>query len=142
MTCIAYDHKKKEISVDSLATVGDGSQRWGMVTKFCDMPDGSRAFACGDLAAAEDVFASLKTSQTPDADNYKDCTIVVVRHDGSVWEYDGPTPLRITKSWAWGSGDQFALGALFMGASSRDAVAAAIKYSTSCGGKIHTFKTR
>lgn len=50
----------------------------------------------------------------------------------SVVDFDAPY-------FAWGSGEPFALAAMWMGADASKAVEAAIAYDLGCGGKVMTF---
>lgn len=141
MTVIAYDHKAKTISVDSLVTQSD--IRSGRVTKFIHLPTGGMAFGAGAWASVKRIFAALMAAETPDYDDFAEVTIIVVDEKGKVWEMDGsPQREPITKSWAWGSGWRLALGALKAGASSDEAAKIAAELDTSCGGPVHTFSTK
>lgn len=66
--------------------------------------------------------------------------VLVIRRDGKVFSYDGVVhPYEIDGEFhARGSGSAFALGAMEMGASARQAVEAAIKWDTGSGGTVQT----
>lgn len=139
MTVITYD--RKSISVDSLVTSGD--IRYGSTDKFIELPQGGFAFGCGGLGAIKSIFMALLESETPSPEHFQDSCIITLDKDGRVWEQDGSAHKeRVMRPWAWGSGQQVALGALSAGANSRQAAEIAAKFETSCGGKIHTFNTR
>ena len=88
------------------------------------------------------IFDQLKRSETPDPDMFTDCTLILVR-GGNVYEMDGsPDREKVTRSWAWGSGRELALGALMAGADSATAAGIAAKLDVYCGGPINTFQTR
>lgn len=136
MTVIAYDGQS--MSVDSLLT--DGDLRAGMVRKFRHLPDGSVVFCTGNWDAAQTIFDALERGEVPDASLFSDATIVTLDARGQVWEQNNyPRKSRIAKPWAWGSGGDLAIGALYAGASSRQAAQIAAKLDTACGGKIWTF---
>lgn len=140
MTVIAYDHKRKTISVDSAQSCGE--LRCGKVTKYVHLPDGGMAFGAGMWTNIKRIFAALAKSETPDYDAFSECTIILVRN-GAVWEMDGsPTRDKVQRSWAWGTGKEVAIGALYAGASSDDAAGIAAKFDVYCGGPINTFQTR
>jgi len=140
MTVIAYDHKRKTISVDSAQSSSD--VRCGRVTKYVHLPDSGMAFGCGDWTSIKRIFADLQQSETPAYEAFENCTIILVR-GGRVWEMDGsPTREEVKKSWAWGTGREFALGALYCDATSEAAAQIAAKFNIYCGGPISTFKTR
>lgn len=140
MTVIVYDHKRHEIAVDSACT--GGSIRFGNVTKFVELPDGRLALGCGTLANVKLIFDALKAGETPDTAWYEDTCIVMVE-SGRVYACDeSPYRDETKRSWAWGTGMEVALGALYMGATAEQAAQAACKYVNTCGGPVHTFKTR
>lgn len=140
MTVIAYDHKRKEISVDSRLTSEDILV--GKVQKFAHLPDGGIAFVCGLWESARRILNCLSQSKTPDDSDFSDVTVIVAQQ-GKVYTL-GAGGIRelVQKSWAWGSGRDVALGALAVGATSAQAANAAAQLCLSCGGPIHTFKTR
>ena len=140
MTVIAYDHKRRTISVDSAVTAGD--IRAGKMTKYVHLPDGGMAFGAGSWVQIKRIFAALKQSETPEPDLFTDCTIILMRN-GNVYEMDGsPDREKVTRSWAWGTGRELALGALLAGADSATAAGIAAKLDVYCGGPINTFQTR
>lgn len=138
MTVIAYDHKRKTISVDSLQTQGD--MRAGRAKKYTHLPDGGMAFGAGTWSGIKRIFMALEKSETPPAEDFADCTIILVR-GGKVYELDGsPTPERVMKSWAWGCGKPYAIGALLAGATSEQAAKIAAELDVYCGGPVNTFE--
>lgn len=140
MTVIAYDHKRHEIAVDSACT-GEGI-KFGNVTKFIELPDGRIAVGCGKLASVKQIFDALRSGDTPDNSWFEDTCVVLVE-DGHVYAMDeSPYRDEYKRTWAWGTGMEVALGALYMGATAEQAAQAACKYITTCGGPVHVFKTR
>lgn len=67
-----------------------------------------------------------------------DCSILVVPPRGhlQLWDENGGFEPLVTSFYSIGSGAEFAMGAMSAGASAREAVAIAIKWSPTCGGKI------
>lgn len=57
-----------------------------------------------------------------------------------LWDYNGGCEPVILPFFAIGAGSEFAMGAMSAGASAREAVAIAIKWSEHCGGKITTMR--
>lgn len=72
----------------------------------------------------------------------KGCSLIVIKGPRNVWKYESsPYPFLFeAKYCAFGSGDQVALGALYMGATAAEAVQAAIIYESNCGCGIDELK--
>ena len=68
-------------------------------------------------------------------------TRLIVATASGVWSYETePFPLHVEDSvYAWGSGRDFALGAMAMGATARQAVEIASRYNIHCGMGIDEF---
>jgi hypothetical protein len=67
--------------------------------------------------------------------------LVVVRPDRTVTmyeQYNVPLPV-LEPFWAWGSGRDFAIGALAMGADAREAVEVAIQFNIDCGFGVEAY---
>lgn len=143
MTTIVYDHKAKQIAVDSRATssgliTSDNEQKWHKADDgrlwflsgcfsdydllFDSFKDGDRAF---DLPAIPDAVALV----------VKDGTVYLrgVTDKGEAWTQ------KLTGSRCIGSGGSFALAALDFGCSAYDAVKYASKRDVYTGGKIHVY---
>lgn len=138
MTIVVYNHKTKEIGSDSMSCVGD---------TVCPDPaqklyrvQGGWIGVAGSLVDAWRLLDHINGEDSvnltgllvsaiylPDK-GYASC--LYVSADGCLKED------ILKSSWAVGSGAPFALGALSVGASTRDAVKAGIKYDISCGGKV------
>lgn len=142
MTCIAYDKKGGTISVDS-RTSGKGHIYTDKTIKFIHMDDGGIAFFCGSWAKVLEIKQKMREGEDWKLAVDDNVTVVVSYPTGRVEEFrDSQYGHLIDDSEAWGSGDNYALGALFAGATSERAVKAAIRYHGTCGGKVHTFKTK
>ena len=133
MTTIAYNHKDKEIAVDGQATSGNTVVSTS-TKKLHRITHGWAAFA-GELGCVEghDVV---------NLDRIQGEIIGLVMYDtGQVFEVHINATGRVhmyklTTDYAVGSGREYALGALYAGASAKDAVKAAIKYDIYSSGKI------
>lgn len=141
MTVIAYDHKRKTLSVDSLFVSGE---RKSYGSKFRVLDDGRVIVFAGDAKEGRKAAMAIEAGLAPTLAAIASCTIVVLytkgRQKGQVLMYDdNPEYERVTKTDAWGTGSDFAMGALDAGATSEEAVKIACKRSASCGGKVHTF---
>lgn len=85
------------------------------------------------------IVRELSNGREPDEDLYNKTYVVHLDLKGRLWLYEDNEPQRVRKFDAWGSGESYALGALSMGATAKEAAQVACKHSTTCGGKIHTF---
>lgn len=134
MTVIAFDGVN--LAWDSRVTTGD---RKATRKKHRQLKDGRTIVAAGvlsNLTKARRLLDGNGLPELPEA--LVEETSIIVFDNGKVWAYDeGSEAVRITHSDAWGSGCEFALGALFTGASAWWACKAACKHSSTCGGKIH-----
>lgn len=65
---------------------------------------------------------------------------MLVMPNSSVWLYEDTDLIKLRKQpfYAVGAGAPIAMGAMEQGATAREAVKIAMKYSTSCGGQITT----
>lgn len=139
MTTIAYNHKDKELASDSQGTAGDIVVP-GQYTKLVRVEEGWAAF-CGS-ANDVPVYTKILNGESPEGDYTKlGNGVIVVPDKGSPYNFwfdslGNPTKEKLSGSWALGSGREFALGAMAVGASAKDAVMAAIKYDIYSGGKV------
>lgn len=143
MTCIAYDHKTKTLAVDSQFTSGGDRISYG--EKF-NVGENYVAVFAGDTISGHKALALLKAGESPTVALIEKCTVVIMytrgRKAGQVYVYDDASePRRVKRIDAWGSGSDYAVGALSAGASAYEAVQIACHYSATCGGKIHTFNS-
>jgi len=141
MTTIVYDHKNRQIAVDSRMTKNSGF--------YNDCFDkikfkGSLLFAmCGstcDLDYFIDNYEKYKRTGLDDA--ILDCSGIMVR-DGKVYNVfvheDIFNEDVLICNEAYGSGAQLALAALDFGCSAKDAVEYAATRDIYTGGKVHVF---
>lgn len=94
---------------------------------------------CGKWIELRRIVRELSEGREPDEDLYGDTLAIHLDVHGKLWLYEDNDPQPVKAKEAWGSGRDFALGALSMGATAAEAVKIACKHSTTCGGKIHTF---
>lgn len=126
MTTIAAKASTGEIAADSMVS-GDDSfylvekLRRGKVSAYG---------ACGDWDKILKFYQVLEFGGDLDSDT--DVTVLELRHDG-IWVYESTIiPARIKNDfWAIGTGANFAIAAMHMGASPREAVAISCLYDTS-----------
>lgn len=136
MTTLAY--RDGVLAADTLVTAGDG--RMGYAQKARRI--GSLLYAgCGSAGLIDRLEAWLRSGAKGEHPELKDgsreaSVYVFMPDDMVLWFHgDGATALR-SEYWAAGSGGDYALGAMAMGATAEQAVQAAIKHSTGSGGDI------
>lgn len=151
MTTIAWDGNK--ISVDSMATKGGVQKNILKVKRFGELPGledikrfgvnqkGPFITCCaGGITDWYEVIDWLVgNSDFPDG---VECETVVVSQRQLLSFESSPIPIIENRKeiHAWGSGAQFALGALASGADAREAVKVAAKYDAWTGGRIYTME--
>lgn len=137
MTVIAWDGKT--LAADKMACAAGYGYT---VTKVHRLRDGAIVAFSGDGDGAMALLAWLNAAQNPVAypeqqkDN--DTSALVVKPDGSVWSYGKtPYPQRIEcKSYAMGHGRDFALAAMHLGKSAKEAVEVACALDVYCGNGV------
>jgi hypothetical protein len=137
MTTIAWDGKT--LAADSQATTSSGTRC--RTAKIVRSSKGFVAAGAGSLNAVTPwlrwVLAGMPPEKQPDtlADS---STILIVDPRGRAFTFEG-SPVRLPlrdKIWALGSGADFALGAMAMGADARTAVKVACRFDVYSGGRI------
>lgn len=134
MTTITF--KDGVLAADSQAT--RDNTRTGFATKLFRLDDGERAALLGcaaDAYALLDWYRAGKDRPQPEA---KEGSLVVVEAGGEIMIYqDGyHQPAPTAPFHAWGSGMDFALGAMWAGASAKEAVEIAVGLDTYSGGPV------
>jgi len=143
MTTIVYDHKAKQIAVDSRSTnsgmiVSDEDIKWLQDESGClwflsgcladtdlllhSFKDGDRAF---DLPEIPDAIAMIMRNG--------DAFLRGVTDKGEAWTQ------KLSCNRSIGSGSSFAIAALDFGCSAKEAVEYAAKRDCYTGGKIHVY---
>jgi ATP-dependent protease HslVU (ClpYQ) peptidase subunit len=142
MTIIVWDHRVGKLVADKQATQGDLVRP---VTKIRRIRDHLCA-ASGDWDAAQEMFKWFEDGASADTVppflRHKDdwVAFLVVTPDKRVLKYErSPYPMDYTETceidgwYAFGSGRDFAIGALAAGVGVVEAVGIANKYCTGCG---------
>ncbi len=143
MTTIAYNHKDKELAVDSQATSGDLAT--SITTKKIHRIDGAWVAFCGSLVVVEEFIWALDKDVANLGSLTDEISGIVMYDTGSVYNvFINPlgrvVKLKINENFAAGSGRSIALGALYVGATATQAVKAAIRYDIYSSGRIITKK--
>lgn len=141
MTCIAWDGKT--LAADKMScSVGYGYT----VTKIHRLATGGIVGFSGDGDGAMALLAWLNSLREvaayPPGQKDNDTCALLIEWNGSVWSY-GKTayPQRIEcKHYAMGHGRDFALAAMHLGKSAREAVEVACALDVFCGNGIDTLE--
>lgn len=141
MSVIAWDGKS--IVADKMMT-NEGMQ--SIATKLFKLNSGEIAAFTGDLCeglALIDWYNNgHKKEDWPEFQTMENFTrMVVATSDGIVFYDQLPVAVKIQdKFHAWGSGRDYAMGAMSMGATAMEAVEIACKHSIHCGNGVDSFK--
>lgn len=69
------------------------------------------------------------------------CRLIVITKQGVIEYEQYPAPMRFEGAYmAWGAGRDFALGALAMGATAKEAVEVACRFNNSCGMGVDVYE--
>lgn len=143
MTTIVYDHKARQIAVDSMTTSS------GLITsdheqKRCQEELSNIWFLSGRISDYDLLFDAYKDSDRAfDLQAISDAIALFVR-DGSVFlrgvtDKGEAWTQKLTHSRCIGSGSSFALAALDFGKSAKEAVEYAMTRDIYTGGKVHVY---
>jgi hypothetical protein len=138
MTILVYSKKQKQVCVDSLVTTSGGFKAYRK--KFLELDD-KVIFYTGDVRCGAAGMRRIADGKPPTQKQLDACDFLVFdKASGSAVIYgDTDEPEAVTESRAWGSGADFAHGALFIADDALRAALAACEFSNTCGGKVHTF---
>lgn len=143
MTTIVYDHKAKQIAIDSRYTA-NGTISADNGKKFTVLDDESVFFFAGKKADYPNLVRFFTGELGSNHEWIPECGAFMVK-DGAVYE------CAVTKegepwkddmtdsSWSTGSGGKFALAALDFGKSAKEAVEYAMTRDCYTGGKVRVF---
>lgn len=138
MTTIAY--KDGVIACDGRATAGD--MIVSDVTNKAWVRGDVTFFGAGEVGALEQAFAAWPSKTNSDIGEWE----ALVSDEDGLWlcGCDGETVFRISHDpavpYAIGSGMPYALTAMDMGGTAKQAVKMAAKRDTGTGGKVRTYK--
>lgn len=143
MTCVAWDGKT--LAADKRATCSGMASTTTKIRRSAR--DGALLGWTGNQDAgellAEWYEAGADKTKWPEFQKDKEdwCRLIVVNGDGA-WYYETkPVAVRVEDPFmAWGSGRDFALAALHLGKTAREAVEVACIFDTGCGNGIDTLE--
>lgn len=141
MTVIAWDGKT--LAADKRFTNAGHGSTGRKVFSF----NGKIVACCGDADGAAEMFIWYRDGANPEkfparGRHEKDWTLmVVVDMDGLSYYERTPYPIHNEDSyWACGSGRDYALAAMYLGKTAREAVEVACHFDNMCGNGIDELK--
>lgn len=143
MTVAAYDGRS--VAIDRQVTNGNLRRRG---QKWLRLRDGSLVFWTGAEASAIAVAhwcdRGGDPAAWPECQRGDDWANVMLLHGGALYHFETePHPVRIRGRFAaWGSGRDFAIGAMDRGASATEAVRVACRHDVNCGMGVDAFDLR
>ena len=136
MTTIAWDGQT--LAADRMASIGNSKSV--CIKKIHELKGGGYAAAAGHAGAGALMFRWLDHEAVVGDYPLTDpelCTVIVITEDGQLLQYDGPLPVKLDAPfYAIGSGRDFALAALHLGKSAKEAVEIASELDQSTGNGI------
>lgn len=143
MSVVVWDGKT--LAADKQGTICDMKVK---TTKIKRLPGGEILAWVGTqengLALANWFVNGCKPEEWPECQKGDDWTRLIVVIKGKAYEYE-QLPIRQCVEGtphAWGSGRDYAIGALAMGATAAEAVKVASRFSTTCGLGVDAFVVR
>ena len=142
MTTISYNHKDKEIAVDSRTTAGDTIV--SDTTNKVDVVDGKTFITSGTVG--EDIKLIEAYLSNSDQNIFLDANAIVI-DKGEVFkigmtEENGLWVNRLNYSFAMGNGWQWAMAAMDFGKTAKQAVEYAKTRDIYTGGKVRVIKVK
>lgn len=142
MSVVVYDGKS--LAADRQITIGDLRV---MGSKMRVIIEGGKVLAWtghqdSGLAMARWYQAGARPEHWPDCQKGENWSRLIVAHyDGfHCYEHTPEKLILDVPFMAWGAGRDFALGALAMGATARQAVEVACRFSVMCGGGVEAYE--
>lgn len=137
MTCIAWDGLT--LAVDRQCTSGSNKFATNKLFKV----EGCLVAICGDIAVALQCVEWLSTGDGKWPPKKGDNVELVVIRDGDCYVYESDCrgfPIQVEGAYACGDGKDFALAAMHLGKSAREAVQVAAALCPSVGMGVNTAK--
>lgn len=143
MTTVVYNHRDGELAAESRVSQ-EGTLYDDTCNKLVRLSFGWVGWM-GDITDVSLLVFALEDNDADIDGSLIHCTGIVMPDKGVAYEATFDSMGRIhkyplKKSWAIGSGNRYALGALHAGASAKQAVQAAIAYDLFSGGTIRVKK--
>lgn len=142
MTTIAIT--ATEIAADTLSMFGD--MRHALDERKIIVRDGHIFAMCGFFAPFESIInwylAGHDVGKVPEKSGDWNFIVITKNQKAISFASDLPYPITLELPVCFGSGDKYAQGALDVGASASDAIAAAIKRDPQSGGHVQVVRYR
>lgn len=140
MTCIVWDGKT--LAADKRVSFGTSISTTTKIHRINGMLVGCAGGAAQGASCIQWVRDGMDRSQYPDAQKEDSCSLLIIHPDGAIHYYSKtPDPLAIEcKTFAIGSGSEYADAALYLGKTAIEAVEVAIALDSGCGNGIDTLE--
>lgn len=142
MTVVAWDGKT--LAADKMGDAGGLKRTTTKIRRF----DGGLFGSAGSASRGAEILAWIEAGADPEKvpsfqlspEDYQ--SVMVVRNDGTAWIYGcSAHPFQMEDPFhAIGSGRDFAIAAMFMGAGARMSVEVACQFESGCGMGIDTLE--
>ncbi|HEX5126493.1 MAG TPA: hypothetical protein VFW00_07110 [Rhodocyclaceae bacterium] len=138
MTVICWDGKT--LAADKRVSFGTSISTTTKIHRINGMLVGCAGVAANGASCIQWVRDGMDRSQYPAVQKDDPCSLLVILADGTIHYYSKTAdPLVIEcKTFAIGSGSEFADAALYLGKTAREAVEVAIALDSGCGNGIDT----
>lgn len=140
MTCIAWDGKT--LAADKRVSFGASISTTTKIHRIDGMLVGCAGGAAQGVSCIQWVRDGMDRSQYPAAQKEDPCSLLIIQPNGAIHYYSKtPDPLMVDdKTFAIGSGSEYAEAALYLGKTAREAVEVAIALNSGCGNGIDTLE--
>ena len=141
MSTIAYDGNT--LAGDRMCTVGNTPMPFQKIGKINGMTFGCAGYAEDTVLFAEWVKTGMIRSSNTVPKLSTNFHAICIDANGDVYLYFEklvPIPHQKGKPWAFGSGGEFAMGAMAMGATAKDAVEIATQFDINTGLGVDVIK--
>lgn len=133
------------LAADCKAYGGRGQVSPGWKSKLHRLPDNSRIGIVSAILGEPERFLALLNADNNPLEwkgDKPDLRALMIAPNGSLFLFEDSIwpsgPINAGEFYAIGSGSDYAMGAMAMGASAVEAVRVAIQFDPNCGGEPHT----
>lgn len=142
MSVVVWDGKT--VACDRRVNYGSVVASVPGFSKIQRRADGTILATVGDMTKAAYMIRWWAEGAIPSKWNWNDtdnATLIVLYHSRATAYYNSPERVpEPSAPWAWGSGREFAIGAMAAGATARAAVKIASKYVPTCGHGVTSMR--
>jgi len=136
MTVIAWDGEV--LAADKRVSFGTSIATTTKIHQINGMLVGCSGGAAQGASCIQWVRDGMVRSQYPDSQKDDACSMLIIMPDGAIHYYSKtPDPLIVEgRTFAIGSGSEYAEAAMYLGKTAREAVAVAIALDSGCGNGV------